>query len=147
MTMNPVNKLFINSTCSISMAEISLSFSRSSGPGGQNVNKVNTRVTLAFNVTGSPSLSESQRQLTMSRLSGRINRKGILQVSSDATRTQAANRDDAFNRFVELMRRVLYVHPLRHKTGVPRRAKERRLKIKKNRARTKKLRSRRVNEE
>ncbi len=144
--MNPVNKIFINANCSVFAAEISLSFSRSSGPGGQNVNKVNTRVTVAFNVLDSPSLSDSQRQLVMNRLAGRINRKGILQVSSDTTRTQAANREEAIARFVELIRGALFVQPPRHKTRVPRRAKERRLESKKKRGRVKKLRSRRVDE-
>jgi ribosome-associated protein len=147
MRVNSANKVLVNSACSISMAEISLSFSRSSGPGGQNVNKVNSRVTLAFNVFDSPSLSDNQRQLVMNRLSGRINRRGILQISSDTTRTQAGNREEVVSRFVKMMRRALFVQPPRRKTRAPRRAKERRLEVKKNRGRVKKLRSRRVDEE
>ncbi len=141
--MNPTSKIFINQTCIISSTDISFSFSRSSGPGGQNVNKVNSRVTLTFNVAGSPALSASQCQLVMSRLVNRINRRGILQLSSDIARTQAGNREEVINRFVKLMRQALYVQPVRRKTRVSRRAKERRLEMKKNRSQIKKLRSRR----
>lgn len=72
--------------------ELTFVADRSSGPGGQNVNKVNTRVTLLFDVEGSTVLSAQQRMLLRQRLSGRIGKTGILRVVSQRHRTQLANR-------------------------------------------------------
>ena len=72
----------INQQLAIADDELSFSASRSSGPGGQNVNKVNTRVTLWFDVAGSPSLSADQKQALLARLANRITREGMLQVVS-----------------------------------------------------------------
>jgi ribosome-associated protein len=73
------------------------------GPGGQNVNKVSSRVTLWFAVVNSPSLSQEQRDLIMSRLATRIGKDGVLRVVSQQTRSQAANRELTMERFVELL--------------------------------------------
>ena len=70
--------------------ELDFSTSRSSGPGGQNVNKVSTRVTLLWDVDGSPSLSPEQRERLHARLAGRINRAGVLRVGSQRHRTHLA---------------------------------------------------------
>jgi len=132
----------ITSALQIPEAELAFSASRSSGPGGQNVNKVSTRVTLRFDVAHSPSLSEPQRRRIRLRLRTRITRDGVLVVASQRHRTQAANRAAATERFAELLRDALRRRPVRKKTRVPRAAKERRLEQKKRRGRTKKLRSR-----
>src|SRR5687768_5978118 len=83
--------------------------SRSSGPGGQNVNKVETRVTIEAEIDSLP-LSERQKDLVRSRLATRINRAGYLHVTSQAERSQIANRDRALARMEELLRDALHEH-------------------------------------
>lgn len=83
--------------------EISFSFSASPGPGGQNVNKVATKATLAFDVAHSPSLTEAQRNALRLKLGNRINADGVLLISAHRHRTQSANRKAALERFVELL--------------------------------------------
>lgn len=127
----------INPHLSLPDDEIRFTFSRSGGPGGQNVNKVNTRATLWFDVVGSPTLSENQKERILRRLGNRISNDGVLQVVSMQFRTQKANRDDALRRFTALLAAALLEQPKRGKTRIPRRAKEARLKTKKKRSRLK----------
>jgi ribosome-associated protein len=93
----------INPGVGVSEHELSFSFERSPGPGGQNVNKVNTRVTLQFDVTRSTSLSSQQKGRVRELLSGRIGQDGVLRIVSSKERTQLANRRAAVNRFIELL--------------------------------------------
>lgn len=130
----------INRRLEIPDGELSFTFSRSSGPGGQNVNKVNTRVTLLFDVAGSPSLSEGQRSRIMSRLTSRINREGILRISSQRHRSQSANREAAVSKFADLLGEALRPARKRKKTKVPVRAKKKRLEEKRKRSRLKRTR-------
>jgi len=118
-------------------AELAFATSRSSGPGGQNVNKVNTRVTLLFDVDASPYLSAEQRQVLRTRLAGRINREGILRVVSQRHRTQLANRETAVQRFVDLLREALAEEPERIPVKLPETVNEKRLEAKRRRSRTK----------
>ena len=115
--------------------ELSFTFSRSSKPGGQKVNKVSTRVTLLFDVRRSPSLTERQRTLILARLQTRITKNGILRVVSQKYRTQGANREAATERFAELLGEALSEQPPRKKRRVPKEVRERRLKDKKRRSR------------
>lgn len=121
--------------------ELAFTTSRSSGPGGQNVNKVSTRVTLLFDVEQSPSLSPEQRDLVRRRLPGRINRDGILRVVSQRHRSQSANREAAVRRFAELLAQALTEAPERVPVAVPAQMKERRLEEKHQRSRLKKERA------
>jgi ribosome-associated protein len=121
--------------------ELDFATSRSSGPGGQNVNKVNTRVTLLFNVDQSAALSPEQRELLRSRLGGRISRAGVLRVVSQRHRTQLANRDAAVERFVELLRDALTEKTERVPVRVPRQSREKRLEEKRRRGSLKRERS------
>ena len=97
----------ITDAVSISPDELTFRFSRSSGKGGQNVNKVSTRVEASFDVLGSPSLQEFERTLLLSRLRSRIDASGVLTVSSDTSRSQWQNRSEAVEKLCELLRRAL----------------------------------------
>ncbi len=123
-------------------AELSFATGRSSGPGGQNVNKVETRVTLLFDVDGSPSLSQSQRDRLQRRLATRINKHGVLRVVSQRHRTQAANRQAATERFIELVRGALRRQRRRVATSPSAQARARRLESKRRRSRLKERRRR-----
>jgi ribosome-associated protein len=114
--------------------EVVFKASRSGGPGGQNVNKLNTRVTLFFDVAASPSLSDDQRRRILSKLSTRIDKHGVLRVVSQRHRTQEANRRAAVERLRPLLQDALKRKPVRKKTKVPAGARERRLKEKKRRS-------------
>lgn len=114
--------------------EVVFKASRSGGPGGQNVNKLNTRVTLFFDVAGSPNLSEEQRRRILSKLSTRIDKHGVLRVVSQRHRTQEANRRATVERLRQLLQEALKRRPARKKTKVPSGARERRLKEKKRRS-------------
>ncbi len=124
--------------------EIGFSFSRSSGPGGQNVNKVATRVTVLWDVQSSKSVNDADRTRIRRRLAGRINREGILRVTSSRHRTRKANRTAALIRFAELLSTALERRPPRVPTKPTRAAKERRLAGKRRRGLQKRERSRRV---
>lgn len=123
-------------------SELTYTFSHSSKPGGQNVNKVSTRVTINFDVEGSASLSDEQRERIRRELRTRINKEGVLRVSSQKYRTQKANREAATERFIELLQDAFRVRPVRKKRGIPRQVREQRLKDKKHRSRLKKDRTR-----
>jgi ribosome-associated protein len=113
--------------------EVAFTASRSGGPGGQNVNKVSTKVTLWFDVRASASLSDEQKQKIIARLGPRINKDGVLQIASQRTRSQDLNRADAVERFADLLRRALTPRRARIKTQAPAGAKERRLDEKRRR--------------
>ena len=142
-----VMSIRINPDLSIPESEISFSFSRSSGPGGQNVNKLNTRATLWFDVAGSPSLNDGQREMILEKLPTRISREGILRVVSQKHRTQKMNRDAATERFAELLRDSLILKRPRRKKRIPAGIKRRRLEDKRRRSQIKAGRTRPVDED
>ena len=141
--LNESEKKFIkiNDRLIIPGDELSFSASRSSGAGGQNVNKVNTRITLWFDVLNSPSLSAEEKQRLLIKLPTRINKEGVLWVNAQQTRSQAVNRELALQRFVELLAQSLVKPRLRRKTRIPRRVQEERIADKKRRGRVKQYRS------
>ena len=131
----------INRKLIIPAREVSFTFSRSSGPGGQNVNKLNSRVTLWFDLEGSPSLTDWQKTRIKRKLGNRINNDGKLQVTANEQRSQHGNRQLAINRFGALLAAALLERPPRKKTRVSRAAREKRLRRKKQRGLLKKSRS------
>ena len=124
--------------------ELRFTSSRSGGPGGQNVNKVNTRVTLWFDLEGSRSLSMEQKEKIRKRLANRVNKNGLLRVVSQRHRTQAGNKKAAIERFGELLRQALKDQTPRKNTKLPESVKQRRLEEKTHRSQVKKQRSKRI---
>ncbi len=123
--------------------ELVYKVSRSSGPGGQNVNKVNTRVTLLFDVANCGSFSDEQKQQILSRLAGRADKTGVIRIVSQKFRTQNANRRAAVERLQQLLIEAMETPPVRKKTGIPHAAKQRRLEKKRKRSLLKRQRAER----
>ncbi len=131
----------VTDTLSIPEEELRFKASRSSGPGGQNVNKLNTRMTLLFDVKNSPSLSPEQKESIQRRLATRINHEGVLRVVCQRHRTQAANRRGATERFVEVLVDALKERQPRRKTRISGAVKRRRREERKRRSQLKRSRS------
>jgi len=121
--------------------ELVFKVSRSGGPGGQNINKVNTRVTLLFDVANCGSLSDWQKQRILTHLATRADKNGVLRVASQKFRTQRANRNAAVERLQQLLTGALKIRPVRKKSKVPYAARHRRLEEKKRRSLLKRQRS------
>jgi ribosome-associated protein len=121
-------------------------FDRASGPGGQNVNKVATRVTLLFDFETCDLLTPRQRARIRNRLSTRLTRSGRLRVVSQKARTQIANRTLAEQRLCELLQTAFRQRRRRIPTRPTRAAQERRLRSKKQRGQIKRLRQKRFND-
>ena len=121
--------------------EISETFARASGPGGQNVNKLATAVQLRFDLRHSPNISPDVRERA-ERLAGRrLTKEGILVISASRYRTQEQNRSDALARLVELLQRAAVPPRPRKPTRPTKASKVRRLDTKTRRGKIKKLRS------
>jgi ribosome-associated protein len=126
----------------IAESEISESFVRASGPGGQNVNKVASAVQLRFDVRKSPSLPEPVRQ-RLERLAGaRLTKDGVVVISAERFRTQERNRQDALQRLLSLIRRAAEAPKPRRPTKPTKTSRERRLKEKAARSGLKRMRTR-----
>jgi ribosome-associated protein len=125
---------------SIDEREIEESFVRSSGPGGQNVNKLSTAVQLRFDVRHSPSLPGDVRERLVRLAGSRMTNDGVLVIIAQRHRTQPRNREDALDRLIELIRQAA-VRPVKRRPTKPTKAsRERRIEGKKRRANTKHLR-------
>jgi len=127
----------ITHSLAIPEGELRFRFSRSSGPGGQHVNRSATQVELLFDVAHSPSLSDEQRGRILDALHSRIDRSGVLHIFSSGSRSQLENREQAVRRFQSLLRRALHVARPRHPTRPTAAARERRLAAKRRRSQAK----------
>ncbi|GJL48883.1 alternative ribosome rescue aminoacyl-tRNA hydrolase ArfB [Candidatus Nitrospira salsa] len=133
--------LFINDHLSIPERELVFTASRSRGPGGQHVNKVNSRLTLHFDIQKSPNLTATQRAKICSLLATRITVDGVFRLDCQKHRMQSMNRAELIDRFVDHLRGALLPKRFRVPTRISKSVKERRLDQKKHQGRTKKRRS------
>lgn len=120
--------------------ELKFSFSRSGGPGGQNVNKVNTKVELRFDITNSLFLTDEQKEILLEKLANQISLEGSLIIVSQATRSQLKNKEDAIRKFYEAINTALKPIKKRKPKTISKAAKESRLKEKKENAEKKERR-------
>jgi ribosome-associated protein len=133
--------LQISPTLAIPDQELEERFVRSSGPGGQNVNKVSTAVELRFDVANSPSLPEAVRERLLARRDRRITDEGVLVLSAQRFRTQDRNREDARERLAAVIVAALTAPKKRVATKPTKGSKERRLGAKRERSTVKRHRS------
>ena len=126
--------LYITPNISIDEREISEEFVRSSGPGGQNVNKVATAVKLRFDVLRSPSLPDEVRRRLIRLAGKKMTRKGELIIDARRFRTQEMNRKDAIDRLIGLVRKAVYKPKPRFKTKPTLASRERRMETKHKRS-------------
>jgi len=132
--------LVVNHRITIPESELEESFIRSSGPGGQNVNKVSSAVQLRFNVLTSTCLTDWAREMLLR--GGKLTQGGVLVITAQRFREQERNRVDARERLVEIVRQAAAPRIVRRETKVPKSSKRKRLEGKKHRAEIKKGRSR-----
>jgi ribosome-associated protein len=130
----------INDHLTIASHELSFQTSRSGGPGGQNVNKLETRVELLFDVRQSHSLTEKQRAILTENLRSKLDSDGVLHVVSQESRSQWQNKQTAIEKFAQMLRSALKPRKKRVATKPTRAAKEKRLKFKKHKSEKKQLR-------
>jgi ribosome-associated protein len=134
--------LVVNDRLKIPLSELNFSFARSSGPGGQNVNKVNSKATLRWSATTSPSLPEPVRERFLTKYCHRITNSGEILISSQRFRDQGRNVADCLSKLRDMLSAVAAAPRKRKRTRPPKAAKERRLLAKRDRSEKKQLRRR-----
>ncbi len=137
-----MEQIHINDRISIPINEIDFSYARSGGPGGQNVNKVETKAVLRFNLVGSRAIPYEDRARARQKLASRLTKYGVLVIQSDRHRDRERNRNDAIERLQELLRLAVHRPRRRVPTKPSRSQRERRLTNKKQNASKKRDRGR-----
>ncbi|MGE5813738.1 MAG: alternative ribosome rescue aminoacyl-tRNA hydrolase ArfB [Acidobacteriota bacterium] len=137
---SPQHVLLVTPEIVIEESELEERFVRSSGPGGQNVNKVATAVELRFDAGRSPALTDDIRARLRSLAGSRMTAEGVLVIDARRFRTQAQNRQDARDRLVALLRQAATRPKRRRRTKPTRASQERRIVTKKRRSETKRQR-------
>jgi ribosome-associated protein len=125
------NLLVVNESLSIPRTELDVRVSRSSGAGGQHVNKTSSRVEIFWNIVGSSAVSEDQRARLREKLASRLTTEGSIRVVASDMRSQSRNRELAEERLADLVRRALVIPRKRRATKPTRASKEARLDSKK----------------
>jgi ribosome-associated protein len=134
-----MNTIFINHRIQIPFSDLRFRYSRSGGPGGQNVNKVSTRVELIFDVRLS-SLDDKAKEILQTSLMSKLDSEGCLRIASQESRSQWKNKQDAIEKFISLLQKV--TRPVKHRTptAATKSSKNARLARKKGRGELKKMR-------
>jgi ribosome-associated protein len=122
------------------ISEVQVSASRSRGPGGQNVNKVSTKIELRFPVPASEALTEEEKQLVLHKVKNRINLEGELIITSATERSQWRNREKAEQKFLDIIEKALTVPRRRKQTKPTAASNQKRIERKKQTAQKKELR-------
>lgn len=138
-----MDDIAITSKLTIPLSELGFSFDRSPGPGGQNVNKLNTRVEVCFDVRNSRSITELQRARIVEGLGRRLSNDGLLRIRSSRHRTQLRNKQDCLEKLAAKLAEVLQPPPAKRKRTRPSRTEmTRRREAKRQKSATKRLRKR-----
>ena len=122
------------------LSELNFKAVRSSGAGGQNVNKVSSKVVLNFDIQNSNGLSDEEKGLVLSKLSKRLTKESILILNCDEDRSQFKNKAIVTKRFLDIITQSLHIDKIRKATKIPKSVIRKRLKDKKTNAETKKNR-------
>lgn len=138
------NNLFIKNGTTLPDHELEITTSRSGGPGGQHVNKTDTRITVRWNVNNSQALTEEQKARILEKLHNRVTSEGDLIVHNSASRSQNQNKKNALSILAQEIRDALYIPKKRIATKIPKSLKEARLKTKSHRSSIKKTRSKHI---
>ena len=137
-----IDGLHVDETLTIPRSELAVRASRSSGAGGQHVNKRSSRIEISWNIAASSALSDDQRDRLLTRLSSRLSDEGAIRVVASDTRSQLRNREAAEKRLAETIAKALIVQKKRKATKRPRAANEARLVEKKKHSDRKRERKR-----
>lgn len=142
----PADGIAVNASVTIPRSELAFRASRSSGAGGQHVNKTSSRVEIEWNPGASAALSDEERARIQSKLASRISDAGTIRIAASDTRSQLRNREIAEMRLAELIAKALVVQKKRKPTKRPRAANEARLTEKKRHSDKKRERKKRITE-
>lgn len=137
-----VGVIHLSPTVAIPESELTFEFSRGSGPGGQHVNKVSTRVDLIFDLDASPSLGDTQKEMIRRALRTRIDSSGKIRLSARESRSQWQNRQKVVAKFQRLLSQALTVQKRRVASKPTTASRERRVSAKKRRSQIKRRRGR-----
>jgi ribosome-associated protein len=133
-------KLVIDGQWVVPEEDLELSYVRSSGPGGQNVNKVSTKVELRFKLSQSAALSMAQKRRLKATFSGHVTRGGDFVLSSDRFRSQVRNQEDVLDRLARMIRKIRVPAKRRVATKPTRASQQRRVQEKRQRGELKRMR-------
>jgi len=142
-----MNDIPIKNGIAIPYHELEITTSRSGGPGGQHVNKTESRVTVRWNVLETSVLSERLKERVLKNLESRLTVDGDLIIHNSESRSQLQNKRNALAQLAAIVSKALFVPKKRIKTKVPKKAKEKRLRKKKRRGEIKKGRGKKFDEE
>lgn len=138
------NDIAVKNGIVIPEAELEITTSRAGGPGGQHVNKTDTRITVRWNINTTTALSDEQKQRVLQNLASKVTSEGDFLVHNSASRSQQQNKKMAFDQLAQEIRKALHVPKKRMKTKVSKSAKEARLRKKTHRGEIKKMRSAKI---